>query len=103
MNSNVFGIVEGAFTAEEAQELLNSLVNHKIQFHNLRMLRMKERNVDANVDASLERIKELKAAREKALKVIDEAMEKNTLIEINSFLEVKVAKSPVESANEVLA
>jgi len=53
-----FHLVKGQFSPEEAREVLLSLINSKIQFHELQIMRKKARG-EGDIDVSLQRIESL--------------------------------------------
>lgn len=61
-------LIKGQFSPEEAREVLLSLINSKIQFHELQIMRKKARG-EADIDASLQRIDDLEKSREQILEL----------------------------------
>lgn len=68
-------LIHGSFTAAEAKEILLTALDFKINFHNIRNLRSIECNGKPD-ERSITRIEELKAERQRFLRIIT-AMEKN--------------------------
>lgn len=85
-------LVKGTFTPGEAQELLLALLNSKINFHNTKDFSSRERfgRPDAN---SQERLKHLKAARERVISTFSELMKQDSeakSVTLNSVIEITV-------------
>ena len=65
-NNESLHLIKGEFSPSEAREVLLSLFDYKIQYHELQILSMRERGIEAYAH-SIERLKELKASRDKIL------------------------------------
>ncbi|MEB8328564.1 hypothetical protein OO009_04285 [Flavobacteriaceae bacterium KMM 6897] len=95
LNQQQFKIVEGVFTPSETAEVLFTLINDKIRFHNLQITEITER-FSGDTSRSERRIKELQASKEQLTKVILAARELGQTISINGTIELKMSV-PTES------
>ena len=59
-------LIEGTFSAQEAMDLMNALLNEKINFHKLQRLSACEGNMGADTRFPDGRIKELEAEKQNA-------------------------------------
>ena len=84
-----FKIVEGVFTPSETAEVLFTLINDKIRFHNLQVTEITER-FNGDTSRSERRIKELQASKEQIKDMILTARDLGQTIEINGSIELKV-------------
>ncbi len=85
-----FKIVEGEFTPSETAEVLFTLINDKIRFHNLKISEITER-FGGDTSHSERRIKELQASKEQIKDMILTARDLGQTIEINGTIELKVS------------
>ncbi len=83
--------IEGKFSPEEAKEVLVDLLNHKINFHSLKNFSSEER-FGKPVEGSQKRIEELKESREKIIVLIKQAVDKNTNLRIESYINIAFEK-----------
>ncbi|MEB8345950.1 hypothetical protein OO010_07825 [Flavobacteriaceae bacterium KMM 6898] len=95
LNQQQFKIVEGVFTPSETAEVLFTLINDKIRFHNLQITEITER-YNGDTSRSERRIKELQTSKEQLTKVILAARELGQTISINGTIELKMSV-PTES------
>jgi hypothetical protein len=84
---NEYKLVNGVFSAEEAQKIIMSLINSKIDFHNLNAFSDFIRHNSA-ADDSKSRIEELIQTREDIIKLIQEAEKKGKKLSIKSNISV---------------
>ena len=85
-------LVNGTFTPGEAQELLLALLNSKINFHNTKDFSSRERFGRPDAD-SQERLKHLKAARERVISTFSQVLAQNSetkSVTLNSVIEITV-------------
>ena len=87
MESN-FKLIDGAFSVEEAQEVLGNLLEFKIQFHNKENFSSEIRNGVRN-EQSLSRIESLKATRKSLFEYLDKFPKTEKL---TVFSEIKIKK-----------
>tara|TARA_R110002051_G_scaffold55510_1_gene103339 strand:- start:498 stop:809 length:312 start_codon:yes stop_codon:yes gene_type:complete len=84
-----FKIVDGAFTPSETAEVLFTLINDKIKFHNLQITEITER-FSGDTSHSERRIKELQASKEKIKELIIAARDNGQTIKINGTIELSM-------------
>ncbi|MFT4832007.1 MAG: hypothetical protein ACI815_001658 [Psychroserpens sp.] len=89
LNQHQFNIVEGVFTPSETTEVLFTLINDKIRFHNLQITEITER-FSGDTSHSERRIKELQASKEQIEKVILAARDLGQTISIHGTIELKL-------------
>ena len=82
-NSNSIKLIDGVFEATDAKEIILSLINFKINFHQRRIFSEEER-VGTYNEASFKRIEELKAAKEQVLEWVESAEENGQQLIVNS-------------------
>ncbi len=87
-----FKLIEGVFGPAEAADILFSIVNDKIKFHNIHILSIKER-FNGNTEVSERRLKELKISKKNIAKILSEALELGYDVEINSDIEITLRKT----------
>ena len=85
-------LVEGKFTPSEAFDVMNDLIDVKINFHKLQRLGLCERNENANVVYPNDRIAELKNEKMIAKDFIKMARAKGYKLRINGILELELAR-----------
>lgn len=83
-------LVNGEFTAQEASEVVNSLLNEKNSFHRLHRLGLNEANVGCDTSFDGSRISELKQEKEDFKVVYQEANAAGKRIRIKGILEVEI-------------
>lgn len=81
-DNHEFKLVKGQFTAQETKQILFTLINDKIKFHQLDLFSKTERNT-GNKIYSENRIKELNKCKEELDSFFEIAKEKNLEIKIN--------------------
>lgn len=93
---NSFHLIKGEFNPAEAGEILLSLINFKIQFHEGKLLSNK---IKGNLpdEASINRINDLRASKIKVQKMISHYAEFNTQLELEAevMLNLVVKKATV--------
>ncbi len=93
-NNTSFKLIDGAFTAEETQKILMSLINNKIDFHNLFAFSNHIRfNQDSN--ASKKRIEELTATRDQIAEITKQAQLEGFNFRIKSNVSLELIKEPI--------
>lgn len=87
-NEFEFELVNGNFNPEEAKTVINSLINSKINFHNLEDF---SNSIRFNSDSSNSkiRIEQLNEIKTKINQLLTEANSKNLSVELNCHFEVK--------------
>lgn len=82
-------LIEGTFNPIEAADVLLSLVTYKIKFHNLQLLNLEEKNGTSR-EQSEKRIAELKEAKNRITKIIMDARNSGTSLEIRSNIDIRL-------------
>lgn len=83
--------IEGKFSPAEAKEILNGLINHKIHFHSLKNFSSEER-FGVPLEGSQKRIKDLQASKEAIILIIEQAVDNNTNLKIESSINITFEK-----------
>ena len=83
--------IEGKFSPEDAKEVLVSLINNKINFHSMKDFSSQERFGKPSEGAQ-KRIKELKVSGEKIILLIQQAVDNNTNLRIQSSINIAFEK-----------
>jgi hypothetical protein len=86
---NEFKLVNGVFSAEEAQKIIMSLINSKIDFHNLNAFSDFVKH-NATVDNSKSRIEALTQTRQDIIQLIEEAEKKGMKLNIKSNISIEL-------------
>ncbi|MEJ1221178.1 hypothetical protein [Sediminicola sp. 1XM1-17] len=84
-----FKIVEGAFTPSETAEVLFTLINDKIKYHNLQITEITER-FGGDTSHSERRIKELQESKEQIKELIIAARDNGQTINIHGTIVLDV-------------
>ncbi len=84
-------LIDGEFLAGDANDLLMELMNHKINFHQLRSFSMEERLGSAG-EQSMTRLAELRKDRERLQSILDYAAKRGLKLDVQSKIEIRVAK-----------
>ena len=87
-----FKLVKGVFDPEEAQDVLFSLINNKIRFHQLEAFSIRERNLGTTF-SSESRIVELEDAKELISDSILEATKTHAKIKITGDIKIELLES----------
>lgn len=82
-------LVKGEFTPDETAEILFSLINEKIRFHDLQIFSLKVRE-DGSPELHAKRLEELKHTKKIIQDVIEQAKINNELIVINSTINLEL-------------
>lgn len=82
-------LVDGTFTPSEASDVINALIDEKINFHKIQRLQLWEGNHKCNTNGLDGRIEELMKEKQMAREIINEARTKGTNIIINGTLNLK--------------
>lgn len=83
--------INGIFGPNDAKEILVDLLNHKIEFHSMRNFSSEERFGKPN-EESCKRMKELKESREKILLIIQQSVDQDTNLKIESSINITFEK-----------
>lgn len=93
-NTISFKLIDGEFTSHESLEILVSLINDKIKFHQSHVFSVNER-VSGDCSRSEQRIKELKAEKEKIKNFISQIKDDEFNLQIDSSVELKAVPKEV--------
>ena len=85
-------LVDGEFTPSEACDIVNSLLDEKINFHKLQRLTIWEGNVNGNCSFPNNRIEELMREKEIAREFFKLAREKGAMLKIKGNLEIELIR-----------
>lgn len=82
-------LIKGSFTAEEAKDILITLLNSKINFHQMKNFGLMERFGKPEY-GSQSRIDELKKNRDELQNLFREAEENNVTFSIDSIIQIRM-------------
>ncbi|WP_293873427.1 hypothetical protein [Flavobacterium sp.] len=86
---NEFKLVNGVFSTDEAKKIIMSLINSKIDFHNLNAFSDGIRN-NSGINTSKSRIEALTQTRENIIKLIAEAEKNGMKLNIKSDIIIEL-------------
>lgn len=86
---NEYKLVNGEFSAEEAQKIIMSLINSKIDFHNLIAFSNHIR-FNNDVNASQKRIEELTASKDEIIELIRKGNQYGHRFKIKSTISIEL-------------
>jgi|688.fasta_scaffold750258_2 hypothetical protein len=89
-----FKLIDGEFSADEAKTILMSLINNKIDFHNLFTFSNHIR-FNKDPEASKKRIEELMKSREDIIELTKVAQLEGYSFQMKSTVEIELVKNPV--------
>lgn len=92
-NNDSLHLIKGQFSPSEAKEILLSLFDYKIQFHQLQLLSMRERGMDAYLH-SKERLEELKSNRDKIVALTSMCGELGEQINLEAEVVLSISVGP---------
>jgi hypothetical protein len=87
-----FKLIEGIFEPSEAADVLFTILDDKIRFHNIQILSIQER-FNGDTRNSQRRLNDLKESKKKIANLIIDARAKGFEIEINSNIEMIFKKA----------
>ena len=85
-------VVDGEFTPSEAGDIVNALLDQKINFHKLQRLSMWEGNVNANCSFPNSRIEELEMEKIKFKEIVKQARQEGAMLILKANLEVTLTR-----------
>lgn len=88
-NNKTLTLVKGEFTPDETAEILFSLINEKIRFHDLQIFSSKVRE-DGNPESHIKRLEELNNTKKVLQGIIDQAKINNEVIAINGTINLEL-------------
>lgn len=83
-------LIDGTFNPTDAAEILFSVLDAKIRFHNIQVMSVSERFNGSTKDHE-NRLHELEKSKERVANLIIEARDKNCMIKINSTIDLILA------------
>ena len=86
-------LVKGEFTSSEASDVIMSLIDEKINFHQKQRFQKWEQNHKNNSEELDNRIKQLEKEKETAKEFIVNAKNLNSKIAINGILEITIVEN----------
>ncbi|HNE27658.1 MAG: hypothetical protein U0U46_11290 [Saprospiraceae bacterium] len=89
-------LANGYLPPNVAAEIIEALVNERIQVHNIQMLRSWESNHGFDSAPYDQKMKAIKAQREKAKALIAEALERGIKVSLKARIEVHLAAQPFD-------
>lgn len=84
---NTIKLIDGTFNATDAAEILFSVLDAKIRFHNIQILSVSERFSGDTIDHE-KRLKELEKSKQLVAELIIQARDKKCEITINSTIQL---------------
>lgn len=83
-------LVKGVFSFLDANEIIMSLINEKINFNKLKRLQIWEGNHSSNIDFIDKRIEELENEKIVSREILKKAKESGYQVQINGILEISI-------------
>lgn len=84
-----FKLIDGTFDTVEANDVLLTILNDKIRFHNIQILGIQER-CDGDAVISERRLSELKEVKKQVVEFISKAQNNNCDIKINAAITMEL-------------
>ena len=85
-------VVDGEFTPSEACDIVNALLDQKINFHKLQRLALWEGNVNANCTFPNGRIEELEQEKINFKEIVNQARKQGAMLQLKANLEVTLTR-----------
>ena len=89
-NENI-ALISGDFKPEEAKELLLTLINHKINYHERKSFSSEIRLGDKDKHSGV-RIEQLRASKSQINALIEEAAKKGLTLKIDSVISIELSE-----------
>jgi hypothetical protein len=86
---HTLNLIDGVFSSTEANDVLVTLLRNKINFHNLEIFSLEERNGE-NIERSKKRLEELKQTNEKLVEIIRYAEKNDKVLKVLSSINIEV-------------
>lgn len=93
---NKFKLIDGTFTAKDAEDILLNFISDKIKFHSIQLLTAIENNGNTIPDSE-RRIEELKNTRELILRLVEGAKSNNSKLKINCSIDIALQREKAKS------
>ncbi|HMP29918.1 MAG TPA: hypothetical protein PKD85_09970 [Saprospiraceae bacterium] len=85
-------LLDGEFTPAQALDILNGLINQKINYHKIEKLQHWEQNHNINEKPYVNRIQELESDKKAINNFISEVMYEGKKLSINGVLTIKIVE-----------
>ncbi len=85
MTNSKFSLIKGKFSAPEAAKVLLSLFDYKINYHNMEVFSLRERNPNAEMIRHEQRLSELKQARMELNQLLSASDSQNIQLSIKAM------------------
>jgi hypothetical protein len=85
----IIELIDTEFSPEDAGKILLSLINHKIQYHQIEVFSTEERFGEPS-QHSLKRLESLKSSSEEISKYIKTSIQENKKIKIHSQINIEI-------------
>ncbi len=92
-------LINGAFTPDEAKEVLLALISNKIHFHQMRNFSSEERFGKPD-PLSVKRLSELYESRKHVVSLLEEAASVGYKLEIESFINIRKGENMNQSVTD---
>jgi hypothetical protein len=86
---HAINLIDNIFTASEATDVLITIIRNKINFHNLEIFSLEERNGE-NIERSKKRLQELKESNQKLIQIIEFAAKNDKKLKVFSSIEIEL-------------
>lgn len=86
---HTLNLIDGVFSSKEANDVLVTLLRNKINFHNLEIFSLEERNGE-NIERSKKRLEELKQTNEKLVEIIRYAEKNDKVLKVVSSINIEI-------------
>ena len=90
LNAHRVQLIDGVFTAQEAGDVISSLMNEKINFHKLHRLSLTERDYDCDVSFDNSRLCQLKEDLVSFKEYIQEIKYTGKKLKINAVVQIEL-------------
>lgn len=88
-NSKTIDLIKGEFNADEANEILFSIIKDKINFNNRQIFSCEIRNT-GDIERYRTRLIELKKARKIVSELIEEARNQDKILTVDAVINIKI-------------
>ncbi len=82
-------LIDTIFTPSEANDVLINIIRNKINFHNLEIFSLEERNGE-NIERSKKRLQELKESNRKLIEIIQFAENNDKKLKVFSSIDIEI-------------
>jgi hypothetical protein len=88
---HTINLIDNIFTPSEANEVLITMIRNKINFHNLEIFSLEERNGE-NIERSKKRLIESKASNQKLIEIIQFAERNDKKLKVYSSIDIEITE-----------